>query len=168
MKRGALFLILALLPSLSTYAQLAKVQAGFIYNFTRYLTWNESAMGDVFVIGIFGNTSTTEALRMLEGNRTIQNRQVEIKTYETIGEIGKCHILFIPKERKNSLDIVLAKIGNNPTLVICEEEGLAAKGAGISFLLIRGRITFEINPEAIKKQGISINPQLVALAHKAY
>ncbi|HUX54091.1 MAG TPA: YfiR family protein [Williamwhitmania sp.] len=168
MKKGLFCLILVLLLHLSSSAQLAKVQAGFIYSFTRYLTWDENSMGDAFVIGILGNTSTTEALRMLEGNRTIQNRQVEIKTYETIGDIGKCLILYIPKERRNSLEVVLAKIGNNPTLIICEEEGMAAKGAGINFLMVSGRVNFEINPAAIKRQGISIQPQLVALAYRVY
>ncbi|HUW06148.1 MAG TPA: YfiR family protein [Williamwhitmania sp.] len=168
MKKGLFCLILVLLLHLSSSAQLAKVQAGFIYNFTRYLTWDENSMGDVFVIGVLGNTNTTEILRMLEGNRTIQNRQIEIKTYESVGEIGKCLILYIPKERRNSLEVVLAKIGNNPTLIICEEEGMAAKGAGINFLMENGRVTFEINPAAIKRQGITIKPQLLALAHKVY
>lgn len=125
-------------------------------------------MGDVFVIGILGNNSTTDALRMLEGNRTIQNRQIEIKTYESVGDIGKCLILYIPKERRNKLEIVLAKIGYNPTLIICEEEGMAAKGAGINFLMDNGKVTFEINPAAIERQGITINPQLLTLAHRVY
>jgi hypothetical protein len=168
MKRGSFCLILILLLHLPAYPQLAKVQAGFIFNFTRYMVWDENTMGEVFIIGIFGNTNTAEALHMLEGNRTIQKRQVEIKKYESIGEIGKCHILYIPKEKQDVIDVVLAKIGNNPTLIICEEEGMAAQGAGINFIVINGRVTFDINPTAIKKQGITVNPLLLNIAHKVY
>jgi len=149
-------------------AQMAKVQAGFIYNFTNYTEWQEADLGDAFVIGVFGNTPTTEALRLLEGKRTIKNKPVFIKTYATIGQIGKCHILYIPRDRSGSLDLVISKIGTNATLIISEKDGLAALGAGISFRMVNGKLAFDINPTAIIKQRIRVLPKLVSLANKPY
>ena len=168
MRKVLIFLTLALVAKTTTYAQLAKVQAGFIYNFANYLSWQQDDLGEVFIIGVFGNTNTTDALRLLEGKRTIQNRPVSIKTYGSIAEIGKCNILYLPKDRAEQLDLVIAKIGSNPTIIISEKEGLAALGAGISFKMVDGKIAFEINQEAIKRQRIIINPKLVALAKRVY
>ena len=168
MRKVLIFLTLALVAKTTSYAQLAKVQAGFIYNFANYLSWQQDDLGEVFIIGVFGNTNTTDALRLLEGKRTIQNRPVSIKTYGSIAEIGKCNILYLPKDRAGQLDLVIAKIGSNPTIIISEKEGLAALGAGISFKMVDGKIAFEINQEAIKRQRIIINPKLVALAKRVY
>ena len=168
MRKVLLFLTLALSATATAYAQMAKVQAGFIYNFTNYLNWEADDLGETFIIGIFGNTNTTDALHAIEGSRTIKNKPVVIRTYSSIGEVGKCHILYLPKDRASSLDLIIAKVGSNATLIISEKEGLAALGAGISFKVVEGKVTFDINPEAIKRQRITVQQKLVALAKKVY
>lgn len=168
MRKVFIFLTMALAAPITTYAQLAKVQAGFIYNFTNYLDWQADDLGETFIIGVFGTTNTTEALRLLEGNKTIKSKPVSIKVYNSIGEIGKCHLLYLPLNRAGQLDLVLAKIGSNPTVIISEKEGLAAMGAGISFRIVDGKLTFEINTEAIKRQRVTVNQKLIALAKWSY
>ena len=109
MKKVLLFLALVFCASTAAHAQLAKVQAGFIYNFTNYMEWQQDDLGESFVIGVFGNSTTTDALRMLEGNKTIKNKPVFVKTYATIGEVGKCQILYLPKDRANSLAAIFSR-----------------------------------------------------------
>lgn len=168
MRKVLILITLALVAKTIAFAQVAKVQAGFIYNFTNYLDWQQDDLGEIFLIGVFGNTNTTDALHLLEGKRTIKNRPVAIKTYSSVGEIGKCNVLYLPKDRAGQLDLVIAKIGSNSTIIISEKEGLAALGAGISFKMVDGKIAFDINQEAIKQQRITVNAKLVALATIKY
>ena len=72
-------------------------------------------------------------------------------------DIGGCHILFIPAYKARALPAVLNKIGVQPTLIITNKLDYARKGSGVNFLLVEGKLKYEINCNAIERRGMRIS-----------
>jgi hypothetical protein len=150
--------------TLFAIGQKEKVQTSYIYNFTNYINWPDASKDGDFVIGILGSGPITTELTNLANVKKIVSQSIQIKTYATAGEIGKCQVLFVVENKSSQLKEVLSRIGSNPTLVITESPGLAANGAGINFVVRDGKIIFELNKGAIEKNGLQVNSKLIGLA----
>ena len=111
----------------------AKMKAVFVYNFTRYIDWPEEYKQGNFVIGLLGETPISEELGKVAATKKAVNQTIEVKNFDSIGNISECHILYVSSNNSADLAAALQKTKGRSTLVITEQDGLAAKGAGISF-----------------------------------
>ena len=145
-------------------AQADKLQAFFIYNFTKYIEWPADYQSGNFEILVLGNSTIDIYLKEIALSKKVGNQTIEIKKISSAGEISKCHILFISKEKSGELQNVISKIGSNNTLIITEKDGLASAGAAINFVIISDKQKFELNKRNVTKYGLKINNQLDGLA----
>ncbi|HEY0656431.1 MAG TPA: YfiR family protein [Chryseosolibacter sp.] len=129
-------------------------------NFAKGMQWPASASKGNFIIGILEYPPLASELQSVSGKLKLGNRKVEIREFETPDAISECHILFIPAYKAKRLPDVLAKIGNFATLVVTNKIDYAKKGAGINFVLIGGKLKYEINSKAIEKRGVKISSDL--------
>lgn len=147
-----------------TQAQDYKFHSVFIYNFTKYIQWPDSYRSGDFVIGVLGNSPISQSLEKMAANKTVGQQKFKIVKFNTLDEVSKCHIVFIPNDKSHLLDKMLEKISGQPTLVITERPGLAAKGSSINFILEDGRWKFELNQKAAAKSNLKISGELVKFA----
>ncbi len=140
------------------------IKATFIYHFTKYIKWIDSDSTENFKIAILGDNDIITPLERISKMRTINNRKVSIKHLENIQDIEACHILFISASKKNELDAILKKIEHKNTLTISDGKGFAHKGVAINFVIIEGKIKFEINNRALERAGLQVSSQLQKLA----
>ncbi len=96
--------------------------------------------------------------------RTVNNRKILIKHLDNVQDIDTCQILFISASKKNELDAILKKIEHKNILTISDSEGFAHKGVAINFVIIEGKIKFEINNRALERAGLQVSSQLKKLA----
>src|SRR6056297_937444 len=147
------FLLLLLVLSITDLkAQNEKFKALFMYNFTKYIEWPGAKNTGDFVIGILGNSPIKKELEVIATKKKVGGQPINMKVYNSVNEIGNCHILFIPPGKSSSLNAVKKQVSGQGVLVITDKPGLARKGAGINYVLAGGRQDFEINKAVMTEQ----------------
>lgn len=147
-----------------TEAEELNLKAAFIYNFTRFIEWDDGVFPNEFVIGIVGNSMIDMPLEEIARSHKAGNKQIKIRRYTSLKEIEKCNILFISKNVKISLDDILTKNDLKKTLIVSEKANYAQQGAGINFVILDKKLKFEINQKALADAGLKVSSQLLKLA----
>jgi len=143
------------------------VKAAMIWNFTKFIQWPASSLGDrsgPFVIGVYGDDPFDGKLEAAVRGKDVDGRPVAVRNFRTSVE-GRVHVLFIAesmKSRWRDLGILHGK----PILLVGESEGFV-KGTGhIAFVNDERRVAFVIGNRAAQSAGLSISSKLLALAKK--
>jgi len=163
------FLFLLLLISFAgivvgqTQEQEDNLKAVFIYNFTRYIDWDTTAIGNDFIIGIIGSSPVTTPLTEIAKTNTVQSKKITIRHFSKPDEITSCNILFISANIPFPLSSVLSKTYKG-TLTISEEAGFAEQGAAFNFVVVNDKLKFEANVKSINAAGLKASSQLLKLA----
>ena len=167
-RKKFIFLLLCLLMARISYAQTeaeeSNLKAAFIYNFTRFIDWDDNVFPNDFMIGVVGNSLINGPLEEIAKTRTVNNKKIIIKYFKSVEEVEKCNILFNSKNLKIPLSEFLEKPELKKSLIIGEKETYAQKGAGINFVLVDKKLKFEINQKSLNEAGLKISAQLLKLA----
>ena len=142
------------------------LQAALLYKFIKFIDWPCSTFEqspDFITIGVYGDGRLYESITKL-GGKQIRGRTLVVKKFHRLDNIEFTHILFISPSKRDNLKRVLNKIGDNNTITVSSYEGFAATGGVINFITIKNKLTFEINPSAARRAGITISSKLLELA----
>ncbi len=166
MGRKLLFILLMCYGSVDAIAQQreaeANLKAAFIYNFIKYIDWNAPA-DDPFIIAVIGSSPVYNSLQEIANVETINGKKIVVLHFNSPEDISSCNILFIPANSRYSLSSILAEVTRG-TLTISEEPGYAEMGTAFNFVLVRGKLKFEANLDAIAAAGLKAGSQLLKLA----
>ena len=146
-----------------TSEQEANLKAAFIYNFTKYISWETNNEESDFIIGVVGESPITASLNEIAKTSRVNNKRIIIRVFENPGEIGHCNILFIPRENSFPLQAILERASKG-MLTISEEPGFAKQGTAFNFIVINNKLKFEANLRAISSAGLKAGSQLLKLA----
>ena len=163
MRKCASLIVLCLVVNLS-FAQNYKLHSVYIYGFTRYVIWPDAHNQGDFEIMVLGETPMMDELNALAAAKKVGDRSIKITKISSPSEIRKCNILFVPASNSSKLAEVVAKISNQPTLIITEEAGLGTKGSHINFIQKDGKLAFELNQAAANKHNLKISNTLTGMA----
>jgi nitrogen regulatory protein PII len=163
MKKAILSTILVLICAFSQ-GQSYKQHPLFIYSFTRYVQWPEGYNQGDFEILILGDSPLMDELKLLAQNKKVGDRTIKIIKINSVAEIRKCNMLFIPADKSDKLGEVLQKVGAQSVLVMTEQTGLGAQGSCINFISKEGKLAFELNQSAFLKQNLKASNELTRLA----
>ncbi len=137
-----------------------KYQALYIYNFTKYIQWPGASQQ--LVIGVLGSGTINRELQKMAANKgTDKLKLIKLTSYDNLND---CNIIFLAKDQDRNLELVLEKTKGKSVLVISESEGLAQKGAGISFFMEDNKLRFTINKGAIEERQLKVSRNLLVLA----
>ena len=164
MKKILLTVSFFVLGVIAVQAQSYKLHPLYVFSFTRYVQWPEAYNQGDFEITVLGDSPITEELIKMAQIKKVGDRTIKVSKINSISEIKKCNIIFVPNSKSSQLGEVLAKIGSQPILVITEEPGLTAKGSDINFITKDGKLAFELNQAAISKQNLKVSNELTRLA----
>jgi len=142
-----------------------KVRAAFLYNFTKFISWPESAFsGDptslilcVTPKGQFSQLLNQSLNGKASGKRRIQTRVVN-KTEELVG----CQVLYIGEGSQARLWIDASS--RYPVLTVSRSEQFTDQGGIIQFVLEEGKIRFDINRAPADEIGLNISSKLLRIA----
>jgi hypothetical protein len=140
-----------------------KTKAAFIYNFTKYIEWPDDT-GEIFTIVVIGESDILIPLKEIGEKKRVGKRKIKIKHYKEISEIDTCHILFISGSVKDNLKEILDTVRNKNILTISDTKGFAHKGVAFNFIIIKGKIRFEINGDVLGNLKLKVSSQLMKLA----
>lgn len=160
-----LVLCLALTVSVNLLAQDRDYtyKAIFIYNFIKYIEWPGTKQS--FKIGILNGTPEMMAAfeKMIE-KKSGEGQKLVLENYHSASAAGDCQLLFIPDNQSNILSEVSAKLSGKPTLIVTESDGLIKKGSGINFIVVDGKLRFELNRSTLKEADLKVSSNLLGLA----
>ncbi len=146
-------------PQIVTGQSQEKIYSVFIQTFIKGIHWPGSTT-DNFVIGVLGYPPLAAELSQTFATTKIKNRSIEIREYASAEDIGVCQMIFVPAFKARSFEKVLAKVGTKPTLILSNKMDMAKKGAGVNFILIEGKLKFEINCKTIEQRGLKISSNI--------
>ncbi|HZL72358.1 MAG TPA: YfiR family protein [Planctomycetota bacterium] len=144
-----------------------ELKAGFLYNFGKYVEWPADAFEkpeSPITIGILGADPFGPALEKTLKDREAQDRKFSVSRFRDLGDVRRCHILFVPKSEKGRLPEILRAIEGWPTLTVGESENFAASGGAVNILIEKDRPRLEINPDVAEKAKLTIQAKLLKLA----
>ena len=140
------------------------LKAVFLYNFTRYLQWPEEDATGAFEIAVLGDSGIVAPLQEIAAKKTVRSAPIVVRRCEEPGQIGRPRILFLARPAAPSLKRALNAARGAGILTVGEEEGLAARGAAVNFVLREETVKFEVSVKALKAAGIQAGSQLLKLA----
>lgn len=134
----------------------------FLYNFMKYIEWPD-ATGD-FVIGIVGESPIQQELITLSVSKKAKGRKIVIKIIYTAEDALFCSMIYIPSSKSSQLKPIAEKVKGKSVLIVAEREGLAKKGAAISFAINEDdALRFDLNKSVLDSQSLKIATLLMQL-----
>jgi hypothetical protein len=163
----ALFTILLLAPTRAATPGEYQVKAVFLYNFSRFVEWPETAFPDSkapFVVGVFGfdpfGADLDEAVR----GESVRGHPLVVRRVRNAAEAADCQIVFIHHSERDRLPELLAAVDKRSILTVSDLEGAAKLGVMIRFVTQSGRIRMSINPDAARAAQLTISSNLLRSA----
>jgi hypothetical protein len=138
--------IAMLAPARAQQATPERVKAVFLYNFGSFVEWPQAShAADAFTIAVYGAPSIHEELRRIAAGRTMLGRPVQVRSIDSIPEIGDASILFVGEDQVGRLARIAEVIQGRPVLIVAESEGALSRGATINFTVVDQRVRFEVS-----------------------
>ncbi len=160
--------------SLEEYA----VKAAFIYNFTKFIQWPETAFENSetpFLISVFGDDRVKTNFQALDGKKSTE-RSIQIQYYPDTaslsndtdaGEPGflRSNVVFIGEQIGPDETLrILSLIGDHPVLTIGEIRNFTKMGGVIQFFSRNDHLHFEINIKSGQQHALKFSSRLLKLA----
>ena len=162
--KKTLVLLLFVFGFSASQAQNYKLHSLFIFSFTKYVQWPDSHNQGDFEIMVLGDTPLTDELKTMAQAKKVGERAIKVTKINSVSEIKKCNILFVPANKSAQIADVITKVSNQPTLIVTEDTGMGAKGSNINFIIKEGKLAFELNQASIIKQNLKVSNELSRLA----
>jgi len=136
----------------------------FIYNFMKYVEWPEAQSKGDFVLAVMGDSPISKELQALATAKKIKGRNIILRKCNTVEDTYGCHLVFVPNSKSSMVKALKDQTKDKPVLIVGEREGLAKKGAGLSFVTLDDdELKFDINKKEIEGHQLKISSQLVSL-----
>lgn len=152
----SVFLLLAMtVPLADACAQSQeKIYSLFLMNFAKGIDWS-SASKDHFTIDVLAYPPLEAELVDLCSKTKINGKRIEVRLINDLSE-SKGQILFLPAFKAK----LLPKALERRLLVVSNSPGIARKGGALNFVLLNGKLTYEINVRSIEDHGLKVSTAL--------
>jgi hypothetical protein len=168
----ALLLVLLHVPSVAAaqaplYEARSRVEAAFLRNFARYVTWPAQAFSgerSPWVVCVLGEDRFGDVLPDTLRGRLEHGRAFEIRRAATLDELPACHILFISLDNAAQRRTVLRRLKDKPVLTVGSADDFLAEGGTIR-LLPGERMEMSINLDQARSASLGIPTKLLEVSH---
>jgi preprotein translocase subunit Sec61beta len=144
-----------------------QVKAAFIYNFTAFVQWPDSAFvskDSPFVIATVGSDPFNGALEQALAGKSVAGHSIVVQHFSSADSMSPCQLLFVPASEDSSLNDLFAKLNGLPILTVGESDVFSPAGGAIRFFVEDKKMRFEIDPDSINSAGLKVSAKLMQLA----
>lgn len=160
-----LILFCGIYDSVQAQISESEIKAAYIERFTRFIEWPNEIQNNTFKIAVIGKNPFNNSLDDLFAVTKIKNKNVEIIYTNNINDITNANLVFISGSEKKRIDEILKAINKNPILIISDSKGFCETGTHINMYVDENKIRYEMNPETLKKSGLSVISLLLSSAN---
>lgn len=141
-----------------------KAYSLFVYNFMKYIEWPPEQSKDEFVVGILGDSPIQKELETMAAAKKCKGKTIVIKKLTSVDESTNCQLLYVTSAKSSQLKTLSPLLKNKSMLLVAERDGMAKKGAHISFTTLDDDVLkFEINKKNIEAQNLKVSSALTTL-----
>jgi hypothetical protein len=143
------------------------LKAGFLFNFAKYVEWPAEAFDapeSPIIVGVIGADPFGGTLEKALKGRRLGSRPLAIERFRGLDDLGRCHILFIPRGEKGATPLILEKTAEWPLLAVGETEDFARSGGAVGILIENAKPKLQVNPAAAARARLTIDSRLLKLA----
>lgn len=143
------------------------IKAAYLYKFLAFVEWPEQSFASAdapIIIGVVAADSIAEELELLLPERLLDGRPIAARRLRESDPVADVHLLFIGWNGNNHLGDWVRRAQANPTLVVCESPRAFDAGCAVNFVLVDGRLRFEVFPSAAESVGLKLSSRLLAVA----
>jgi hypothetical protein len=142
----------------------AAVKAAFLYNFTKFIDWPDSAFSSSdarFVVCAAASETFRRELEQTFESERVAGRRVAVESPQDRG-IRHCHVIYFAAGQDAGAR--LASVRDAPILTVGEGRAFLQQGGHIAFRLHQNRVRFEISKRAADRAGLLVSSKLLRLA----
>lgn len=141
-----------------------EVKATYILNFTRYATWPDNPGATSPLTLCLAGPNAPSIARQLQ-QRATGSRPLKLQLVAKVEDADRCNAIYI-SQSEASQSILLARLRDQAVLTMGDSATFLGEGGMIHMMQADGGVRFEINLEASRHSGVTLNPRLLALAER--
>ena len=147
------------------------IKAGYLYNFSKYVTWPESAFlspDASFVICVAGQDPFQGRLdQAIAGKTSGNSRPLVVKHVDSPDRVGfrDCQVLFLSKSEQDRARELVEALKEAPIFTVADFDSFAAKGGSADLRIEGTRVKVDLNVAAASRAGLKINARLQQVAN---
>ena len=144
-----------------------QVEAAFLFNFAKFVTWPDDAFRrseDSLIIGVLGEDPVGVILEETVRDKTIMGKKLAVKRFMRVQDAVKSHILFLSSSEESHLPQTMKALEKTHILTVSDMEGFAERGGMIAFTVEDQKVRFNVNVDAVERAGLKMGSQLLKLA----
>ena len=149
-----------------------QVKAAYLYKFGNYIEWPAESFDSSqspIRIGVAGASELSAVLKGLVAGRTVNGRAMvvlDVRPDDPDEQVAGLHILFVGSTGEDRLKHILSAARGRPILTVTDSERTFSLGSMINFVVVDGKLRFDIAPKSAGVAGISISARLMTAARK--
>lgn len=156
-------LVLAAMPARAEVTTESELKAAYLVNFLKYVEW--PAHRTTIQLCLFGRDSLGPYLAAYEG-RHIGGRELRIRKVSSPDQLADCHELFIPETEEARFAVVMRWVDKQAILTVSDAEIFTREGGAIALIRSEGRLQFDVNTDALNRNGLRASSQMLRLARQ--
>ena len=144
-----------------------QVQAAFLFNFAKFVTWPDDTFersGNTMIIGILGEDPFGAILEETVRDKTIMGRKLSVKRFGRVQDAMNSHILFLSASEEGRLPQTIKALEKTTVLTVSDMDQFAERGGMVAFTAEDQKVRFNVNVGAVDRAGLKMGSQLLKLA----
>jgi hypothetical protein len=154
-------------PSSETASEYA-IKAAFLFNIIKYAEWAPgSPLSDPskpIVVAIVGDDPFGSTLDDAVRDRTVRGRRVLVVHAANLKSVKQAHVAFISSSEASRAGDAISALNSRSTLTVGDTEAAAQALVMVNFVVVQGRVRFDVNQAQARRNGIELSSQLLKLA----
>jgi hypothetical protein len=146
----------------------SKVEAAFLRNFARYVTWPARAFANEhspWLVCVLGGAHFDESLEKTFEGRVEQGRTFQVVRASTLDQLPGCQIVYVGYASSALRRAALAEFRRQPVLTVGDAPEFLDEG-GIVRLLARERIEMSINLDQARAVSLAIPAKMLEVSRQ--
>ena len=145
-----------------------QVKAGFLYNFLSFIEWKPAlAQTDPFRVCIIGNDPFGRTLDDLMRGERVGSRPIEVSRPVDEEAAATCQVVFVARTDDARLPTIVRMAAGKGVLIVGETPRVLPACGGIAFVQEGERLRFDVNINALRRQGLRASSKLLRVARDA-
>ncbi len=144
-----------------------QVEAAFLFNFAKFVTWPDDAFQrseNSLIIGVLGEDPFGAVLEETIRDKTVMGKKLAVKRFVRIQDAVNSHILFLSSSEESHLPHILKVLEKNTVLTVSDMEQFGERGGMVAFTVEDQKVRFNVNVDAVERAGLKMGSQLLKLA----
>jgi hypothetical protein len=145
----------------------ASLRAAFIYNFTRYVTWPETAFdheSSPVRVCLLADAHFLEKAQETIVDRKANGRPVLIEPRTSPQSLDGCHVLYIDADHADQHASILSSSEGRSIFTLSDTAGFAEMGGVANFFPVGKKLRFEINLRAAEDANLKLSARLLRVS----